>query len=245
MYTQLIASLDFESQTHSAAPGYIGIFLDAARSRKTILLNLHRFLEGDITREGCLRELDRHHDAMTAEELCILDLPDNLASRRELRGTGQLWLESAATIMWGLGELDRLPPFDTSCYLFELPEVNRNPSPRSIEELAMARCIAATWTTRALMWATVKGESSAPPEQMPTLRLTAEMDGIIDLMEGDLKVMGTFPIHALTQGDCSFIAAISVSRLRALNWFLDWEVGHTPHWDDPRLNDYTETRGSA
>jgi len=216
--------------------------LDAARERKTILLNLHRYLEGDIGREECLYELDLHCDAMTAEELCIINVPDGPAFKA-LRGKGQLWLESAATIMWSLGELDRLPPFDSICYPFEIPVHKKDPSPRSIEELSMARCIATIWTTRALLWATLKGDSSVPPDHVPPLQLAAEMDGVIGLMEGDLAIMGTFPIHALSAGDCSLIAAISASRLDALNWLLAANSHYIPSWDDPSLNDYSKVRG--
>jgi hypothetical protein len=244
MHTQAVASYDIGSRAHSAAHGNSGFSLDAVRGRKSILLNLHRYLDGTITRERCRQELDRHLGAMTVEEICLLDSPDNMGSNEELRGAGQLWLESAATIMWGLGELDRLPSFDTPCYLFDFPEVKHEPCPRSIEELAMARSIAAIWTTRALLWASVKGEAPVLQDQALPLHLSAEMVGVIDLMDGDLTVMGTFPIHALSADDCSFIVAISVSRLHALNWLLAGNA-NTLSWDDPRLNDYTETRGSA
>jgi len=242
MHTQVVAPFDIGSQTHSIAPGSSGISLAAVRGRKSILLNLHRYLEGDVTRDWCLRELERCRAAMTVEEQCILDAPDNLISRGDMRGTGQLWLESATTIMWGLGELDRLPPFDTSCYPFEHPVAHHDPCPRSIDELAMAKHIALIWTMRALLWSTGKGDSAAPPGHVYPLRLSAGMYGVIELMEGDLMVMGTFPIHALTVDDCSFIAAISGSRLHALNWLLCGNASHTPRWDDPRLNYSTEAR---
>jgi hypothetical protein len=231
---------NLKKNPNTATQDRAGTSIDAALGRVTILLTLHRYLESDVTQEVCLRELECYRSAMNEEERLILDTSDDLVLEK-LRGRGQLWLESAVTIMWGLGEIDRLPPFDTTCYLYKFPAVQGASRPRSIEELDMARRIASIWTSRSLMWATVKKDLSGPPPRLiPPLRFSGGMDGMIKLTDGYLTVMETFPIYELSADDCSFIAAISVSRLRALNWLLRGNASSAPHWDDPSLNDATE-----
>src|ERR1035438_8632518 len=78
MHTQSEALFSFGILRHPQIdlPCRAEISLDAALIRKTILLTLHRYLEGNITHAGCLNELDRHRGAMTSEEQRILDADD-------------------------------------------------------------------------------------------------------------------------------------------------------------------------
>jgi hypothetical protein len=156
------------------------------------------------------------------------------------------WLmESAECLLWALGLLDALPPYDTQAemdHLNKLPgrsimELQSNAALRVPKIISRARDVAELWhwrsRTRELMEAGTPVSLPGDWTLRDIIRIAAESaarEGIISAnIDGDFPIFGK-AYGRVSADEWSQAASIAKERHRALNWLC----GYAPRnrWED-------------
>jgi hypothetical protein len=155
------------------------------------------------------------------------------------------WLmESAACLLWALGYVEQLPPYDTQSDIEDLKKVQpddveeaiRTASLREAKVISKARDIAELWhwrsRTRQLQ---ESGQTVSLPNEMTLtdiVRMAAEAgakDGLFErAIDGDFPVRGR-AYAQLTADEWSEVRSIAMERHKALNWLCGYAPGND--WD--------------
>lgn len=153
--------------------------------------------------------------------------------------------ESLAVLLWALGRLDALPPFDTQAdpepllaLADRLVAEGAAPTLRVPAEVERMQACAKLWHWRSRT-RQLEEDGTPLPEGLPVtsyeeiVRLTtdaAQQDGMLDAVrDGDFKAMGK-GFRWLTSDEWSSVQSIIVERHRALNWLCGYAPAN--RWDD-------------
>lgn len=155
-------------------------------------------------------------------------------------------MESAACLLWALGYIDELPPYDTQAdvdLLKLLPEdavqnLNKSAKLRPTEDIAQARDLAELWhwrsRTRKLQQ---PGQTiSNFPEGLTfdeIVRITAEKaaeDGLLTKALGNDFPAFEKPYRDISEDEWSMSTSIAMERHRAFNWLNGMAPNNS--WDE-------------
>lgn len=182
--------------------------------------------------------------AMSSREQAFMSATPDQIDTQALRDVS--WaMESAECLLWALGYVDRLPPYDTQSdveHLKRLPvermdALVRNATLRHADLIVKARDVAELWNWRSR---TRQLQESGRPVQLPNnmslvdvVRMTAEKAAADGLFEA--AVEGDFPAHGrsyaqLTADQWSAVNSIAMERHKALNWLCGYAPGNK--WED-------------
>lgn len=179
----------------------------------------------------------------SGERTFILASPDQI-DPQALRDVS--WsMESAECLLWALGHVDRLPPYDTQSdveHLKRLPSdgvvaLIRNATLRDADLISKARDVAELWHWRSR---TRQLQESGRPVQLPddltlpdVVRMAAEKaaaDGVFETaIEGDFPAFGRLYAQ-LTADEWSEVNSIAMERHKAFNWLCGYAPGNK--WEE-------------
>ena len=156
------------------------------------------------------------------------------------------WLmESAECLLWSLGLVDALPPYDAQADLNHLKrvpsssiqELLRNAKLRPSDVISKARDAAELWHWRSR---TRQIQESGEPVQLPDgLRLSkvvqmsaekAASDGLFGVPLGDDFPAFGRPYRDISSDEWSQATSIAMERHKAFNWLCGYAPGN--RWDD-------------
>jgi hypothetical protein len=179
----------------------------------------------------------------SSERTFMLASPDQI-STQAIRDVS--WsMESAECLLWALGYVERLPPYDTQSdleHLKRLPSDSvvaliRNATLRDADLISKARDVAELWHWRSR---TRQLQESGRPVQLPNdltlsdvVRMAAEKaaaDGVFErAIEGDFPAFGR-SYAQLTADEWSEVNSIAMERHKAFNWLC----GYAPRnkWEE-------------
>lgn len=153
-------------------------------------------------------------------------------------------MESAECLLWALGYVERLPPYDTQSdgeHLKRLPSdgvvaLIRNATLRDADLISKARDVAELWHWRRR---TRQLQESGRPVQLPDdltlpdiVRMAAEKaaaDGRFESIDGDFPIFGR-SYAQLTGDEWSEVNSIAMERHKALNWLCGYAPANK--WED-------------
>jgi len=199
-------------------------------------------------RDGCLRPLMPHVDAMGIEDGAFLIEED--AARQEAEYPAALGrIEHLQVMAWALGHLDALPAYDqlASIDLIKLPAFQQpNYLPlaelRPVEEIEHVGKVAELWYWRAQMHAAIRDGVETPrsPEvdelgvrtyadYARWLAETRGAEGILPLaIGGDFSAFGK-PYRDLTEQEYGLVSTVTYHRHYSFTWLRglapmnDWD----------------------
>jgi hypothetical protein len=177
---------------------------------------------------------------MSADERAFILAPPNQIDGQALRNVS--WsMESAECLLWALGYVDRLPPYDAQSDVADLKRLPshgivalvRNATLRRADVISKARDVAELWHWRSR---TRQLQESGRPVQLPNeltlvevIRMAAEKaaaDGVFEHpIEGDFPVLGR-PYAQLTTDEWAEVTSIAMERHKALNWLCAYAPGN-------------------
>jgi hypothetical protein len=191
--------------------------------------------------EQLLRKSGAWSDATDAERMVVRSRPGELQGQAHMNAA---WAaESAACMIWALGYLDAMPPYDTEVgheLLGRLPDGD-GPIPRlrlrSAEEIARARDDAESWNwrsrTRQLQEAgRVGGKVAGDYTIEDVIRLTAGKAAEAGMFPApigdDFPIFGK-PYRAASTDEWRQATSIAMERHKAYNWLCGFAPGN--QWD--------------
>ena len=158
-------------------------------------------------------------------------------------------MESAECLLWALGYVERLPPYDTQSdveHLKRLPSdgvvaLIRNATLRDADLISKARDVAELWHWRSR---TRQLQESGRPVQLPNeltlpdvVRMAAgkaAADGVFETaIEGDFPAFGR-SYAQLTADEWSEVNSIAMERHKAFNWLCGYAPGNK--WEETRTD---------
>lgn len=171
-------------------------------------------------------------DEMTTEERKFMqDLPT--VDMQQLVNASWL-MESAACLLWALGYLDELPPYDSQADVdllkllpAESPQnLTKSATFRTSEEIVKARDVAELWhwrsrTRKLQQRGQFEGELPNGLSFEEIIRMTAEGaagDGVLPkVIDNDFPAFGK-PYREISEDEWSMATSIAMERHRAFNW---------------------------
>lgn len=182
--------------------------------------------------------------AMTpGEREFILTLPSDRSPQMLIDVS---WLmESAECLLWSLGLVDDLPPYDTQADPDHLKYVPASPvqdliahaTLRSSDEISRARDVAELWHWRSR---TRQLQESGRPVELPdgltlskVVRMAAERaveEGLFGASPGGDFPAFDRPYAEISEDEWSQATSIAMERHKALNWLCGYALGN--RWDD-------------
>jgi len=155
------------------------------------------------------------------------------------------WMaESEECLLWALGLIDGIPPWDTQAdveHLKKLPEgtiaeLMTSAELRPAEEISEQREIAELWHWRSR---TRKLQEGSSPVELPDgltfseiVRMSAERaesDGLFISIDGDFPAFGR-AYSSISPEEWSIATSIAMERHKALNWLCGFAPGN--RWDE-------------
>lgn len=208
---------------------------------------LDQYKQRQAQRAESLRESGLWSVMSAADRTFMLAAP-NQVDRQALRDVSWL-MESAECLLWALGYVDQLPPYDAQSDVEDLnrppPDgivaLVRNATLRDAEVISKARTVAELWHWRSR---TRQLQESGRPVDLPNnftlveiVRMTAEQataDGLFEQpIEGDFPVRGR-SYARLTEDEWAEVTSIAMERHKALNWLCGYAPGNK--WDETPTN---------
>ena len=192
--------------------------------------------------EAALRDDGLWPQMTSSEKAFIRALPTEISPQAFVDVS---WLmESAEYLLWALGYVDDLPPYDTQSNVDDLKRLT--PSPirnllqdarlRSRDSISRARDVAEFWhwrsrTRQIQEWPQDRGaRRSHLPEIIQMAAEKAASDGLFESpMGGDFPVFGR-PYREISAEEWSQATSIAMERHRALNWLCGYAPGN--RWDE-------------
>jgi hypothetical protein len=182
--------------------------------------------------------------AMSLSERAFMLAPPNQIGGQALRNVSWL-MESAVCLLWALGYVEQLPPYDTQSdieHLKRLPSdgivaVIRNATLRDAGAISRARDVAELWhwrsRTRQLQ---ESGRSVELPNDLTlvdVIRMAGENAAAAGLferaIEGDFPALGR-SYAQLTADEWADLTSIAIERHKALNWLCGYAPGN--RWEE-------------
>jgi hypothetical protein len=177
------------------------------------------------------------------EQMFIIALPADV-SRQKLINVSWL-MESAECLLWSLGLVDDLPPYDAQAnpdHLKRVPsssvqELLRNAKLRPSGEISEARDVAELWHWRSrTRQIQESGKSVELPDGLTlskVVQMSAERaasDGLFEVpLGGDFPAFGR-PYRDISVDEWSQATSIAMERHKAFNWLCGYAPGN--RWDD-------------
>jgi hypothetical protein len=201
----------------------------------------HRQRQGPIVEK--LKAADLWSAMSSSERAFVLATPDQIGVQM-LRNVSWL-MEAEECLLWALGQIDELPPYDTQSdveHLKRLPSDDivasiQSAKLREAKVVSKARDVAELWHWRSR---TRQLQESGQAVELPNdltlvdvIRMAAEKAAGDGLFEGAIE--GDFPARGrsyaqLTADEWSEVKSITMERHKALNWLCGYAPANK--WED-------------